>query len=143
MAFTEQKRRYAAARLSGLTKKQAAIEAGCPEKTASQAATRYEKDPEVQAAMGRQVVIQSKADILPADPDPYIPSQADDPVEFFKRMTNDLEADPKLRLDAAKAWAQFTMAKPGERGKKDEQQLAAEQAESRFFATPPPLKIVK
>ncbi len=43
MALTEQKRRYAAARLSGMGKKAAAIEAGCPERTAAQAASRYEK----------------------------------------------------------------------------------------------------
>lgn len=130
MALTEQKRRYAAARLSGMPKKQAAIAAGCPEKTASQAASRYEKDPDVQSAMGRQVAAEARKTEQPssADPDPYIPSQVDDPVAFFKQVTNDLEADPKLRLDAAKAWAQFTVAKPGEKGKKEERQEKAEQA---------------
>ncbi|ENZ1760040.1 terminase small subunit [Pseudomonas aeruginosa] len=145
MALTEQKRRYAAARLSGMTKKQAAIEAGCPDKTASQAASRYEKDPDVQAAMGRAVVVEAKktTEPPPADPDPYIPGEVDDPVEFFKQVTNDLAADPKLRLDAAKAWAQFTVAKPGEKGKKDEKAEAAKQAGKKFGSTPPPLRAVK
>ncbi|EOZ4999722.1 terminase small subunit [Pseudomonas aeruginosa] len=135
MALTEQKRRYAAARLSGLGKKAAAIEAGCPERTAAQAASRYEKDPDVQAAMGRQLkVAERKVAATSADPDPYIPARSDDPLEFMRQVMNDLEADPKLRLDAAKSLAAFTVAKPGEKGKKEERQEKAEQAgkSSRF-----------
>ncbi|EOX9008959.1 terminase small subunit [Pseudomonas aeruginosa] len=135
MALTEHKRRYAAARLSGMGKKAAAIEAGCPEKTAAQAASRYEKDPDVQAAMGRQLkVAEKKVAATSVDPDPYIPARSDDPLEFMRQMMNDLEADPKLRLDAAKALAGFTIAKPGEKGKKEERQEKAEEAgkSSRF-----------
>ena len=59
-------------------------------------------------------------------------------------MMNDLEADPKLRLDAAKALASFTVAKPGEGGKKDQKADAAKQAgQGRFAAAPPPLRAVK
>jgi phage terminase small subunit len=145
VALTEQKRRYAAARLSGKGKKESAIEAGCPEKTASQAASRYEKDPDVLAAMGRiEKVEAEKNRAAPgSDEDTYIPAQVDDPVEFFKSMTNDLMADPKLRLDAAKAWASFTLAKPGEKGKKEEKQEKAEAAGKKFQSAPPPLKRVK
>ncbi|MEV1255281.1 hypothetical protein [Pseudomonas aeruginosa] len=135
MALTEQKRRYAAARLSGMGKKAAAIKAGCPEKTAAQAASRYEKDSDVQAAMGRQLkVAQARVEVVPTDTDPYIPAQSSDPLEFMRQMMNDLEADPKLRLDAAKALAGFTIAKPGEKGKKEERQEKAEEAgkSSRF-----------
>lgn len=135
MALTEQKRRYAAARLSGMGKKAAAIEAGCPERTAAQAASRYEKDPDVQAAMGRQLkAAEKKVAATSVDTDPYIPARSDDPLEFMRQMMNDLEADPKLRLDAAKSLAAFTVAKPGEKGKKEERQEKAEQAgkSSRF-----------
>lgn len=140
MALTEQKRRYAAARLAGASKKQAAIEAGCPEKTASQAASRLEKDPEVQAAMGRSVIVERKRQAEPAyDPDPHIPAQADDPLEFMRQMMNDLEAEPKLRLDAAKALAGFTISKPGEQGKKDQKADAAKKASAgRFGQSAPP-----
>lgn len=145
MALTEQKRRYAAARLAGAPKKQAAIEAGCPEKTAAQAASRYEKDPDVLAAMGRMVAVADKPAAPPAaDPSPHIPAPADDPLEFMRRMMNDLEADPKLRLDAAKSLAAFTVAKPGEAGKKGQKADAAKQAgQGRFAASPPPLRAVK
>lgn len=133
MALTEQKRRYAAARLSGLSKKESAVAAGCPEKTASQAASRYEKDVDVQAAMGRQVVVeQRQKEAPPADPDTHIPAQAEDPLTFLKNMMNDLKADPKLRLDAAKALAGFTVSKPGEKGKKDQQQEKAQETANKF-----------
>lgn len=145
MALTEQKRRYAAARLSGLGKKAAAIEAGCPEKTAAQAASRYEKDPDVQAAMGRQLkAADAKVDSVSADPAPYIPDKSDDPLEFMRQVMNDLQADPKLRLDAAKSLAAFTVAKPGEKGKKEEKADAAKSAgKGKFASAPPPLRAVK
>jgi phage terminase small subunit len=144
MALTEQKRRYAAARLAGAPKKQAAIAAGCPEKTAAQAASRLEKDPDVQAAMGRAVVVEQKRKDEPAiDPNPHIPAQAGDPLEFMRQMMNDLEAEPKLRLDAAKALAAFTVAKPGEQGKKDQKADAAKKAAGGKFgqSAPPRLAV--
>lgn len=146
MALTEQKRRYAAARLAGAPKKQAAIEAGCPERTAAQAASRLEKDPDVQAAMGRAVAVEQKRKDEPAiDPNPHIPAQAGDPLEFMRSMMNDLEAEPKLRLDAAKALASFTVSKPGEKGKKEQVQEAAEQVASGRFGLRKPgqLRAVK
>ena len=145
MALTEQKRRYAAARLSGLGKKAAAIEAGCPEKTAAQAASRYEKDLDVQAAMGRTLKAQeARVEVSTAGCDPYIPGQSDDPLEFMRQVMNDLEAEPRLRLDAAKSLAAFTVAKPGEKGKKEEKADAAKQAgRGRFASAPAPLRAVK
>ena len=141
MALTEQKRRYAEARLSGEGKKQAAISAGCPEKTASQAASRLEKDPEVQAAMGRAVAVNSakKTDQPAADPDPYIPAAADDPIDFLKGVMKDLVADPKLRIDAAKALLPYTHGKVAEQGKKDQKANAAKKASAgRFGQGAPP-----
>ena len=141
MALTEQKRRYADARLAGMGKKQAAIEAGCPEKTAAQAASRYEKDPDVIAAMSRTVAVQERKKSAPpeVDPNPHIPATAADPLEFMRQMMNDLEAEPKLRLDAAKALAAFTVAKPGEQGKKDQKADAAKKASAgRFGQSAPP-----
>lgn len=132
MALTEQKRRYAEARMSGASKKEAAIAAGCPEKTASQSASRYEKDADVIAVMGRKRAVKSgvKSGQSADNEETYIPAAADDPIEFFKQVTNDLEADPKLRLEAAKAWAAYTVAKPGEAGKKTQRQEKADQASS-------------
>jgi phage terminase small subunit len=136
--------------MAGKGKKAAAIAAGCPEKTASQAASRYEKDPEIMAIIGRRLVLdpeptnvepkperppkQPKLPAAPnADPDPYIAPPADDPLVFFKGVMNDLEADPKLRLEAAKALAAFTVSKPGEKGKKEQRQEDAEKLSSGRF----------
>lgn len=147
MALTEQKRRYAEARLSGEGKKQAAIIAGCPVKTASQAASRLEKDPEVQAAMGRALVVNSarKAEQPKADPAPYIPASADDPMDFLRSVMSDLVADPKLRIDAAKALLPYVHGKIGEGGKKDQKVDAAKKAAAtgRFRSGAPPLRSVK
>lgn len=146
MALTEQKRRYAEARLSGLSKKESAVTAGCPEKTASQAASRLEKDSEVQAAMGRSVVVNSskKTEQPQGDPAPYIPAAADDPMVFLKGVMGDLVADPKLRIDAAKALLPYVHGKIGEGSKKDQKADAAKKAGAGRFATgAPPLRSVK
>lgn len=76
-------------------------------------------------------------------PDPETPA-TDDPIKFMRDLMNNQAEDPKLRLDAAKALASFTVAKPGEKGKKQQRQEGAEKAATgRFGAAPPPLKRVK
>ncbi|MDR6432020.1 hypothetical protein [Brucella pseudogrignonensis] len=147
MALTEQKRRYADARLSGASKREAAISAGCPEKTASQAASRYEKDPDVVAAVDRKRAVNTvvKSDPPNGDLDPHITEQVNDPLKFFEQVMNNAEADPKLRLEAAKALASFTVAKPGESGKKEQREKkAAEVMNGGKFSprTRPNLKVV-
>lgn len=147
MALTNRKRLYAEARLAGKGQKDAALAAGCPEKSAKQAGYEMERDPDVKAAMSRTVAVQErqKTAAAEADPDTHIPAKADDPLEFMKQFMNDLNADPKLRLDAAKALASFTVSKPGEKGKKEQVQEAAEQVASGRFGLRKPgqLKAVK
>ena len=141
MALTEKKRRYAAARLAGAPKKQAAIEAGCPEKTAAQAASRLEKDPDVLAAMSRTVAVQEQKKVAPPDldPAPHIPATADDPMVFLREMMNDLQAEPKLRLDAAKALLPYVHGKVAEQGKKEQKTAAAGKvAGGKFGMSAPP-----
>lgn len=144
MALTEQKRRYALARVAGLPKKRAAMAAGCPEKTAAQAASRYEKDPDVQKAMERKHEAMEAAQMPDPDKTEIPPRAADDPLEFMRQMMRDIEMDPKLRLDAAKALAGFTLAKPGEKGKKEQDQDRADKvlSKGRFTASPSPRLVV-
>lgn len=146
MALTEQKRRYAEARLSGMTKKDAAIQAGCPAKTASQAASRYEKDPDVQAAMSRTVAVEAMkaGDPPPVNSDVNILPAADDPKDYLLSVMNNLGEDPKLRLDAAKALMPYVHGKVAEQGKKDAKSDAAKAAgRGKFAAAAPPLRAVK
>lgn len=51
--LTDQKARYAEGRVRGMSKRDAAVFAGCPPKTAQNAASRYEKDPDVIEAIRR------------------------------------------------------------------------------------------
>jgi phage terminase small subunit len=126
--LTPQKMRFAQALMRGLKGKAAAIDAGCPAKTAACQASRYMKDDDIQDFIMR-ATIEHKGHTGAQSMDnapPCIPKQADDPVEFFKNVMNDMTADPKLRLDAAKELARYTVAKPGEATKKESKQEAAE-----------------
>jgi phage terminase small subunit len=51
---------------------------------------------------------------------------------------NDLEADVKLRADAAKALMPFMHTKLGEGGKKEQQAEAAKKIASKFTSATPP-----
>lgn len=157
--LTNKKRLYAEARLAGLNQKDSAIAAGYSPATADQSASRLEKDPDVIAhrhrvaspepepvppePMAKQP--ESTPETLPSEPpaEPAPPSRFDDPIEFLKSMANNVYEDPRLRLDAAKAWASFTVAKPGEKGKKEEKADAAKKVASRFATAAAPLKAVK
>jgi len=66
-----------------------------------------------------------------------------DPKIFLLALMNDLEADVKLRADAAKSLMPFMHVRLGEGGKKDLQQDAAKKAGGgKFAAAAPPLKLV-
>lgn len=160
MALTVRKRRYVEARLSGLGKRRSAIEAGYSEKTASQSASRLEKDADVLAAMERlqgaaEDVARSEppqtetvdeavrvARVTSRDDEPVVTT--DDPLRYFVRVMNDVTEDPKLRLDAAKALASYTIPKPGDVGKKQTRQANAEKSASggRFAAPSAPKLVV-
>jgi phage terminase small subunit len=62
-----------------------------------------------------------------------------DPKVFLLALMNDLEADVRIRADAAKALMPFMHNKLGEGGKKDQQQDAAKKiAGGKFAAAAPP-----
>lgn len=63
--LTDQKARYAEGRVRGMSKRDAAVFAGCPPKTAQNAASRYEKDADVIEAIRR---LNHGQDLPPAAP---------------------------------------------------------------------------
>lgn len=138
--MTNKKLLYAEARLAGVPQKDAAIQAGYSAATADQAASRLERDPVVIATLKRMAVVDgvdpadmpvtgSGTPTVPADePEPCILAPADDPLVFLKGVMNDLRADPKLRVDAAKSLASYIHAKPGEKGKKEQAEEHAKTA---------------
>ena len=56
-----------------------------------------------------------------------------DPLEFMRELVGDLNEDPKLRLEAAKALAPYLHAKKGEMGKKEVKQQAADNVKNGRF----------
>ena len=59
-----------------------------------------------------------------------------EPLAFLEAVMNDPLADPKLRVRAAIAAAQYRHAKKGEGGKKDERKERADKAGRGRFAPP-------
>lgn len=146
MAMTEKKRRFATAKREGKSNKEAAILAGYEESTASQAGSRLAKDKEVIAEIERKEVVQEikekvKAEGLAANL-PDMGRMYSDPKDFLMAMMNDIESDPKLRQDAAKALMPFTHQKLGEGGKKEAQKERATKAGGGKFAAATPPKLV-
>lgn len=145
--LTKYKRLYAQGRMLGKNQTDSAIYAGCSVKTAAQAASRYEKDPDVIGYLLRLRAgepednpapkpAKPKAEKPPKEvapaPTPTV-AEGDDPVAFMRAVWQNEEEDPKLRLEAAKAHAAFTVAKPGEKGKKEQKQEEAEKTASGRF----------
>lgn len=130
--LTLKQRQYAESRANGFSMKESAIAAGCPEGTAPQVATKLEKHPNVVEHIARLSMAtngtESKAPAF------------DDPLAFMLKLMNDPVQDPKLRLEAAKALASFTLSKPGDKSKKAEKKEAASKIQSsgRFAASKPP-----
>lgn len=138
MSLTEQQRKYAEARMTGLSIREAAIAAGCPQKSASQAGSRLEKHPNVQGHLARLKAHESDTNPA-AGRDVASPEQRgagiyDDPKEYLVSVMNDRFADRKTKMQAAIALLPFTHQKLGEGGKKDQQGKAAEAAGRGRFA---------
>lgn len=167
--LTDHQRRYAEARMAGNAKKTSALMAGVPERTASSAATKLEKHPKVIAHWERHgwtpPAVEKMGPKKQATPKPKeviaaehipetermaekpVPRKPDtkftDPRKFMESIMNDGGEDPKLRLEAAKALAQYTLTKPLPK-KDDGKGKAAKEAAKRFGAiAPPSLRSVK
>jgi phage terminase small subunit len=167
MALTPRKRAFIEAVRGGASNKDAAIAAGCPEKTASAAGSRLAKDPDVIAelhklnALGGGVKSVKAVKAVKAVPDPEAPAEETvepespgfdlaqalghrDPKDFLLAVMNDLGTEPKLRVDAAKALMPFVHQRRGEGGKKEQaKEKAAQVAAGRFGTRKGPLQSVK
>lgn len=132
MAFTDKKRRFAAALRAGASNKDAAIAAGYSEKTASQAGSRLAKDPDVLAELARKDhVEQAKAEAKAQGKAINLPDLGkmySDPKDFLKALMNDPSEDMKLRVEAAKTLMPFIHGKVADQGKKEAKQEEAEKA---------------
>lgn len=168
MALTPKKRRFIDALREGASNKDAAIAAGCPEKTASSAGSRLARDPDVIAELHKLNALSPvKAGVKAATPQtaledslsgsPEVEGDAEeggfdlaralhfsDPKAYLLAAMNDPDTDPKLRLDAAKALMPFVHQRKGETGKKESKVDAAKAAAAGRYSTgKPPLRAVK
>lgn len=162
MALTDKQRRFVDAKARGASNKEAAEAAGYAPSTASQAGSRLAKDPEILAAIeafkvGRDVKAREKPGKSPPHPDhgsalgqgeeddglqdlPF----TNDPKAWLLALMNAPQADPKLRVEAAKAVLPYEHGKVADQGKKEARQEAAKQAgKGKFSQGKPPLSVVK
>jgi hypothetical protein len=120
------------------------------------AGRKPKQKPAAEALADRTLTLPNgqKAPHAPADwPFGTRPPEAEAPASPPKRLTareylsalvNDLEADAKLRLDAAKRLIEFEESKPAPLGKKETKKEAAKQAAGgKFAAAAPPLKAIQ
>ena len=152
MALTGKKRLFADAVIAGKSNKDAAIAAGYSVATASAAGSRLVKDPQVSAYLkerrkaGRKSPAAATVTEPPPKPVPKFDLKAalqhDDPMVFLKAAMNDLDLDPRQRIDAAKALLPFVHQKLGEGGKKDAAADAAKKAAGGKFAAAAPPKLI-
>lgn len=114
MALTQKKRLFAEALDKGLSKTDAAIEAGYSEATAAQAGSRLAKDKDVVRYLedGKESIERVK-----------VMTQDVDPIDVLKQLCND--PDPKIALDAAKTLMPYYHAKIAPKGKKEGQKDTA------------------
>ena len=134
MALTEKKKKFAHAHLDGMDNKQAAIFAGCPEKTASAAGARLAKDPDVIAYLERledatpEQVVKHEVKPLTTFTSIQNADQRDDPLEFLKSVWKDPVEDMALRVRAAQAALPYVHGKVAEKGKKETKEDATKAA---------------
>lgn len=164
--LTAQKRKFAIALMSGMSKKDAAIKAGYSEKSARSKGSQLAKDPEVIAFIARKkkevvetdeapthgnnvytaAVNSANQNDTPSAPleRPSVSGSFDDPLKFLMAVMNDGTEDIDIRKDAAKAMLPYMHPKKGETGKKDARNAAAKAAvgASKFGAMAPPKLVV-
>ena len=126
MSLTAKQAAFVAAYLVDSNGKKAAIKAGYSKAGAEVAASRLLRHPKVAEAL-KKAKAQASAPASAAKAVAELPAfnlasvmLHKDPRAFLLAAMNDVELEPKLRVDAAKALMPFEFAKKGEGGKKDE-----------------------
>lgn len=137
MDATAKRKAFAASYVVDSNGKRAAIAAGYSKATAAQAASRLLKHPEVVAELARLKAERARAEKAAG-------GDEQEPLDFLLAMMRDAEADPKLRVRAAIAAAQYRHTKRHDGGKKEEaEEQAGKAAKGRFgVRKPPSLKVV-
>ncbi|RLL17996.1 terminase small subunit [Acinetobacter chengduensis] len=143
MALTAKMKAFAQAIVDGMSKKDAAISAGYPEKSAMQQGSKLSKNPEIIAYIDQysaakkltsenKKLTPEKPKVKPAsthendnplDDEDYA---KDDPLQFLIDVMNNSD-DMLLRFNAAKAALPYKHGKVAEKGKKESKADGAKQ----------------
>ena len=144
MSLTAKQAAFVAAYLVDTNGKKAAIKAGYSAAGAEVAASRLLRHPKVAAAL-KKAKAEAAASTKSAKAEAPAPKfdlasalQHKDPRAFLLAAMNDLDLEPKLRIDAAKTLMPFEYPKKGETGKKEQANENAKKVSSRFAAAAPP-----
>jgi phage terminase small subunit len=153
MPLTIKKQRFADAVMAGEPNMSAAIIAGYSPATASQAACRLAKDPDVLAHIARMngaptpvvaapVVAKASEPLAKDDKQHELPpltyaDTSNDPKAFLLSVMNDELLEWRQRIEAAKTLMPFTHMKLGEGGKKEQKTAAAVKAAGGKFSVVP------
>lgn len=151
MMLTTKKKKFANAIKKGLSPTEAAIHAGYSEKTSRVKGCQLAKDMDVKRYLERVTnsVTSESQKVTPkvtsqrptASGLEMTPEGIPDPIKAMAQiLENNIEADPKLALDAAFKLAQFTIRKPDQMGKKEQKTHSAEIVASKFSSMAPPLR---
>lgn len=137
MDATAKRKAFAASYVVDSNGKKAAIAAGFSAATAAQAASRLLKHPEVVKELARLKKGRAQAEKAAG-------GGQQEPLDFLLTMMRDALADPKLRVRAAIAAAQYRHTKRHDGGKKEEAgEKAGKAAKGRFgVRKAPTLKVV-
>lgn len=141
MALTGKKKAFAESVLAGFSNKEAAIKAGYSPATASAAGSRLVKDPRVVVYLAAAAESKEKGAESAQDAPKFglaSTYQYSDPKAFLLAAINDLDIEPKERINAAKALLPLFHGKVADAGKKAGQQDAAKKVASRFATAAPP-----
>ena len=140
MSLTPKQAAFIVAYLIDSNGKKAAIKAGYSKAGAEVAASRLLRHPKVAEALKK--ARQPAAEVPKTEEKPAFDlasaMQHQDPKIFLLAAMNDVELDPKQRIDAAKALMPFVHKKLGEGGKKEQEHAAAAKVAGRFTAAAPP-----
>lgn len=132
------RQKFVESTLRGNGPKQAAIDAGLSEKTATSAGSRLRKDPKVVAALA--AIGFATPGVTDAPPkvarrDEEMPEDEDDPLADLPQTTDSkafleaVQSNPKVqlskRMEAARQLLPYQHARVGEKGKKESKQDAA------------------
>ncbi len=135
MALTAKMKAFAQAIVDGMSKKDAAISAGYPEKSAMQQGSKLSKNPEIiayidQYSNAKKLTSEKRkltSEESPAktassgeDDNPLEDNYAkDDPLQFLIDIMNDNGNEMGLRVHAAKSVLPYVHGKVAEKGKKE------------------------